>query len=134
MKLVIDANIVISILIKNGTNRQIFFSGKHSFYAPLALMDEVRRNIIGIQKKSGMEYTELSMLLETIMQKVIFIETKKYSALIRRALIISPDYKDFPYFALAMHLKCALWSNEKKLKKQGTVKVYNTEELILILD
>ncbi|MBI2152065.1 hypothetical protein HYU21_05030 [Candidatus Woesearchaeota archaeon] len=34
------------------------------------------------------------------------------------------------YFALALKLNCALWSNDKKLREQSEVKVYNTYELV----
>jgi len=46
------------------------------------------------------------------------------------AIKVCPDPKDVPYFALAMHLKCPLWSNDKQLKSQETVKVYATHELL----
>ena len=38
--------------------------------------------------------------------------------------------KDVLYFALALKLKCGIWSNDKKLKEQNKVKVYCTGELL----
>ena len=47
--------------------------------------------------------------------------------------MISPDEKDTAYFALALKLKCAIWSNDKKLKEQDKVTVYNTGELMKLI-
>ena len=48
-----------------------------------------------------------------------------------KARKISPDEKDTVYLALALKLRCGLWSNDKDLKeKQNSVQVYSTEELI----
>ena len=46
---------------------------------------------------------------------------------------ISPDINDTEYFALALKLKCSIWSNDKKLKKQNKVKVYSTEEIVRVI-
>ncbi len=37
---------------------------------------------------------------------------------------------DAPYFALALHLNCAIWSGDKALKGQLKVKVFNIKELV----
>lgn len=48
-----------------------------------------------------------------------------------KAKNISPDEKDMVYLALAMKLRCGLWSNDGDLKeKQDVIQVYSTEELI----
>jgi predicted nucleic acid-binding protein len=44
----------------------------------------------------------------------------------------SPDPDDAIYFAAALKLKCGIWSNDKKLKEQGEVKVYSTQDLVEI--
>lgn len=33
------------------------------------------------------------------------------------------------YFALALKLKCPIWSNDKKLKEQNIITIYHTHEL-----
>lgn len=44
-------------------------------------------------------------------------------------IIISPDPKDAPFFALALKLKGIIWSNEPRLKRQSKVKVFSTKEM-----
>ena len=45
-----------------------------------------------------------------------------------------PDEKDITYFALALYLRCPLWSNEKRLKEQKEVIVYATHELMKLFN
>ncbi len=42
---------------------------------------------------------------------------------------ISPDKDDVLYFALALRLDCAIWSNDKALKGQSVVAILNTKEV-----
>jgi len=42
---------------------------------------------------------------------------------------ISPDKDDVIYFALALKLNCAIWSNDKNLKEQNRIKIYSTSDL-----
>lgn len=57
---------------------------------------------------------------------------KRLKKFVLRAKEISPDKNDIAYFALALKLKCPIWTNDKKLKDQDEIKVYSTSELIEI--
>jgi len=62
---------------------------------------------------------------------LIDMTEKEIEPFIEKAEKISPDPKDVPYLALALKLRCNLWSNDRDLKeKQNTIQVYSTEELI----
>jgi len=52
---------------------------------------------------------------------------------VEKAEKLTPDLDDMTYFALALKLNCAIWSNDKKLKEQNKVEVYNTYELSKII-
>jgi len=70
-------------------------------------------------------------LFDIFERTLIFIPKEEIDAFIEKAEKISPDPKDVPYFALALKLRCSLWSNDKALKeKQDAVQVYSTQELI----
>ena len=56
---------------------------------------------------------------------------KKY---IEDAGKISPDDKDVMYFALALKLRCIIWSNDAKLKEQDKIIIYNTTEILGLLN
>lgn len=61
---------------------------------------------------------------------MILIPKEEIEPFIEEAEKISPDERDVLYFALALKLKCGIWSNDKKLKKQSKIKIYSTEELL----
>ncbi len=50
------------------------------------------------------------------------------------AEIISPDKNDALYFASALKMNSAIWSNDKKPKEQNKVKVCSAGELMRIKD
>ncbi|MBU4341532.1 MAG: hypothetical protein KJ928_02900 [Candidatus Altiarchaeota archaeon] len=77
-----------------------------------------------------MSDTELSEVLEDISLFVGVASLSEYEEFISRAKSISPDRDDIDIFALALSLNCAIWSNDKALKKQDVVKVYSTEEIL----
>ena len=58
------------------------------------------------------------------------VPEKEYFQFMKEAEKISPDFKDIHYFALALKLKCPIWSNDKRLKEQNQVKIVSTTELL----
>ena len=64
---------------------------------------------------------------------ITIVPEKDFLKYREKAEQICPDPKDVVYFALALYLGCAIWSNEKKLKEQDEIKVYATHDLIEFL-
>lgn len=128
MDLVIDSNILFAALIKESTTSEILF--KHTLYAPEFIFEEFRKYkeyLKGKTKRTGEEFGDLFDLFE---RNVILIPKEEIELSISEAEKISLDEKDVLYLALALKLKCGIWSNDKKLKAQKIVKVYSTEELL----
>jgi predicted nucleic acid-binding protein len=42
----------------------------------------------------------------------------------------SPDDKDVPYIALALHLDAAVWTDDRELGEQNVVEIYTTTEIV----
>jgi len=51
-------------------------------------------------------------------------------AFLEKAKELSPDPKDAVYFAVALKMGANIWSNDKRLKSQNTIKIVSTNELI----
>ncbi len=69
-----------------------------------------------------------------ILQDIItVVPEEEYFKFMKDAEKISPDPKDTMYFALALKLKCGVWSNDKKLKEQNSVNVYSTDQVKLLV-
>ena len=80
-----------------------------------------------------MDSRQLLTAINLISEKVKFVSAAEYNEFLSMAVEISPDKDAIDYFALALKLNCAIWSNDKKLKEQTKVKVYSTHELMNIL-
>ena len=129
MDLVIDSNILFAALLKDSGTSDILF--KHKLYAPEFIFEEFKKYKEYLKEKTHRSEEEFNELFDIFERTLIFIPKEEIDAFIEKAEKISPDPKDVPYFALALKLRCSLWSNDKALKeKQDAVQVYSTQELI----
>lgn len=132
MQLVVDANILFSALIKAGASRRIMLFSGHDLYAPEFTFEEFKKHLPELQKKTGLPREELLQNFETLLQlaeiKLVPFEEFKHKR--EFAAKISPDIGDVAYVALALHLQCPLWTQDKQLKKQNKVKVITTKEML----
>ena len=131
MELIIDANIVISALISwNGKTRDLIFLKDFSLFAPEYLFEEVEKYKTIILKKSKLDEESFNLALSLIFSKIKLIPFSEFKSLLNKAKDICPDPNDEEYLALALSKNIPIWSNDKKLKNQNKVKVYNTTELL----
>lgn len=129
MELVIDANIFFAALIKDGTTSDLLF--KHTLCAPEFIFEEFRKYKDELREKTKRTEESFNEFFAIMERNIIFVPKEKITAYIKDAEKISPDPKDVPYIALALKLRCALWSQDKALKQQKIIKIYSTEELLL---
>lgn len=129
--LVVDANIIIAGLLKNGLARKLLLSNNFKLSAPTLLQSEINRYLPSIVKKSGIKFDELQKLTHKIYTQIKFSDD--FFDWQQFAESIVPDENDSEYFALAFSLNIPLWSNDKKLKEQSIVQVISTHELLEIL-
>jgi len=131
MDLVVDANVLFSILIKSGKTEEIMLETELHLFCPEFIFEEFEKykdEILEKTKRTEKEYKDVFEIIKVKIKTIPNEETEKYMDEARR---ISPDKKDVDYFALALKMKCAIWSNDKPIKnKQNEVIVYNTEELV----
>ena len=130
MQIIIDANPIISMLIKPGKPLELLLREELSIVAPAFLFEEIENNLEIIVKKSKLTKEEVVVFLSIIKQLITIIPEEEFFKYKEKAENICPDVKDAVYFALALYLKCPIWSNEKILKRQDHVIVYATHELM----
>lgn len=133
MKLVVDTNIVISLLIKPSSLSDLFFYEDLELIAPTLLAEELQRNKGIIIQKSELPYQKLDDFLQLILLRITFISEQKFLGHIQAAEHCCPDPKDIVFFALCLAEHCPLWSHEKKLQQQTVVPVYDTPKVIEII-
>ncbi|MFH1072559.1 MAG: PIN domain-containing protein [Nanoarchaeota archaeon] len=131
MKVVVDANIFLSALISpGGKTCELIFSNELSLAAPEYLFEEFTRHQAEILKKSRLSKAEFAVALSLISSQIQFIPYAEFKDKIHQAEQITPDPNDTEYLALALRLKCPIWSNDKALKKQDAVKIFSTQEIL----
>lgn len=137
-RLVVDANIIIRMLIKpNGKNAAAFGLIPVPFYAPSWLEEEIEEKWdVLISPRTYVQNTnvlrnlweEIKLSLTFINDTDILLEFRMYAG--RKLAKADPD--DAPYFALALHLDCPIWTNDGPLSRAlgGVPTCYSTDELI----
>lgn len=132
-ELIIDANILMSALVAtSGKTYDLIFSERIKLFSPEFLLEEFENHKKEILEKSKLSDADFKLFLSLISAEIEFVSRTEFEKYIPNASEFTPDSDDTEYFALAMKLKCALWSNDKALKNQDKIKVYNTKELLEI--
>lgn len=129
MDFVIDANVLFSALIKDSFAYNLLFSGSFHLFTPEYIFTELEKHKEEILKKTERTTEEFFRLVETLKRRIAIIPLEELVPYVEEAEKLTFDPDDMAYFALALKLNCAIWSNDKKLKEQNKVKVYNTHEL-----
>lgn len=133
MDLVVDANILIAAIIKKSISYELLFREDFHLYAAEYIFIEIEEHKDEILKKTNKTEEDFYKFIETLKRIIILIPLEELVPYLDKAEKICPDPDDIIYFALALKLNYAIWSNDRDLKeKQNTIIVYTTKELILI--
>ncbi len=133
MPLVVDTNILISALLAKSTTYELIVTRGLELFVPEKSIEEINNNREELRNRMEVSETEFESVLILLIRQVEVIEREQYKKFEDKATEISPHLKDMPFFALAMSRKLPLWTNEKRLKNQKEVIVYNTKEIIEIV-
>ncbi|HLC86743.1 MAG TPA: PIN domain-containing protein [Candidatus Nanoarchaeia archaeon] len=127
MDIVIDANVLFAALIKEDSFAySLLFSDKFHLFTPEYIFTELEKHKEEILSKTKRTTEEFFRLVETLKRRIVIVSLEELVPFVKEAEKITPDHDDMAYFALALKLNCAIWSNDKKLKEQNKIKIYNT--------
>ncbi|MBC7129159.1 MAG: hypothetical protein H5T45_05460 [Thermoplasmatales archaeon] len=76
-----------------------------------------------------MKIPKILVVVSLLKRKIETVPKTDYEMWLDEARKIAPHFKDIPYFALALSLNAAIWSDEKAFKRQIKVKIFSTEKL-----
>jgi len=128
--LVIDINIIFAALIKDGLAYHLLFSNKFHLFTPEYVFVEFDKHKEEILEKAERTNEEFFQLLGILKRRINIIPLEELKDYVKKAEELTPDPDDMAYFALALKLKCPIWSNDKRLKEQNVIRIYSTEELL----
>ena len=138
MKLVIDTNVLIPALIKEGFMRDFIINQNYKFelISPAYVFSEIMKYKQYILKKARIDEKEFYSLLATLMKYVSVINPIYYNSFLDEAdKIIGHIHKsDVVFIATALAFSCAIWSDDKHFKMQDVIKVYTTDEVVELLE
>jgi predicted nucleic acid-binding protein len=130
MELVIDANILFSALIKDSFTSELLFEEELKLYTPEFIIDEFNKHEDLILQKTCRTREQFIEIMHCLKEVIKTIPEEGFSTSIKEAESISPDKDDVMYFALALKMKCGIWSNDKRLKEQSKLRVYSTKDIV----
>ncbi|PIV68430.1 MAG: hypothetical protein COS08_06710 [Euryarchaeota archaeon CG01_land_8_20_14_3_00_38_12] len=133
--LVVDANVIISCLLKKGTAFDAFLFNsilkKFQLFAPEFLWIEVRKHKKELLKETKLPSDEFDEVVEFFMEEITIVSSSQFLEFLPEAKkILSEHPKDVPYLALALKLKCPIFSGDKVLKQLSPVKVLSPSEVL----
>lgn len=130
MKLVIDNNILFSLMNPHSANSYIFDFLKIKFFAPEFILSELNEHKSECLRKSRLSEQEFEMRLNELKERIKFFKFLEYKIFLRKAKDFSKDPDDIDFLALALSTKSLIWSNDSHLKQQSLIRVFATSELL----
>ncbi len=132
MKIVIDTNVIISAIIRDGFSRRIIFDKDIELLTVSFTISEINKHKEEICKKADISEKEFRDLLFIIFKYISIVPIDIYSAYLREAEKLISDIDDAPFLACALYLDCPVWSDDRHFKMQNKIKILTTQDMINI--
>ena len=132
MRLVVDTNRVIAALIKDSISRRIILHLNAELITIPLLKEEILKHKQVVISKSGVNETELDLVLQKLYSKMIFLSEESIKKYRQEAIKIMDqiDPDDSQFIAVALATKADIWSDDKHFQQQKKIKVWKTKDLI----
>ena len=136
MKLVIDANVVISALIADSKTRELIVTLDPDLLTPAFVHDEIENYEDLIVEKSGMKPDRVTQFIKLLFQYIDVVPASEFYPAIESAdeAIGDTDPDDVLYLACAIACDAAIWSDDSDFDGQDLVETYSTIEVINSFD
>ena len=132
MKLVIDANVVISAIIADSKTRERIVTLEPELLTPAFVHDEIENYEGLIVEKSGMEPDRVSQFIDLLFQYIEVVPADGFYPAIEEAddAIGDTDPDDVLYLACAFASDAAIWSDDSDFDEQHLVETHTTSDVI----
>lgn len=130
MRLVLDNNILFTLIKPDSVSSYLFASVNCEFIAPDFIKEELDKYKKECMSKSKLSEHEFEIRKRNIEKSIRFFEESEYENFLVKAVNNLGDPKDSPYLALALATESKIWSNDQHLKHQSLVKVFKTKDMI----
>lgn len=124
MKVVVDANVLIGALLRDGAVRHRVFTSQRTLCAPSFLREELARHLDQLAKRAQIERGPLEDLLSSLFEEVRWIADGRVDDRLEQAdkALGEVDSKDVAYLACAPAIDAvAIWSFDTDFDEQDLV-------------
>ena len=134
MRLVVDANIIISALIRDSVIRGILTRGSFEFLAPDFIIEEIYKHEKYICEKSGLAKEDFELLLSFIIENIRIMPKKEYEKFFEEAGQLIKDLDDVPFVAVALASQVdGIWSDDQHFLAQNKISIFKTKDMINLM-
>jgi len=132
MRLVVDANVVISALIADSKTRELIVTLEPNLLTPAFVYDEIENYEDLIAEKSGMTRQRVQQFVDLLFQYIEVVPVTEFHPCIEEATdaIGEVDPDDVLYVACALANDAAIWSDDSDFEEQAVVETYSTSAVI----
>ena len=136
MKLVVDANVVISALIADSKTRELVVTLKPELLTPEVIHGEIGNHEALIVEKSGMDADRVQQFIDLLFQYIETVPASEFYPYIEEAeeAIGDIDPDDVLYVACALAREAGVWSDDSDFDEQDFVPVFTTGEVVESFD
>lgn len=136
MKLVVDANVVISALIADSKTRELIVTLEPELMTPEVVHVEIGNYEDLIVEKSGMDADRVQQFMDLLFQYIETVPASEFYPYIEEAeeAIGDTDPDDVLYVACALARDAGVWSDDSDFDEQDLVPVFTTSEVIESFD
>ena len=129
--LIIDTNVMISALIKNGLTREILTDFNMNFIFPEQGLGEIYFYKSEIIRKAKINERKFDVLLLRLLKYIRLIPTEIFIDFREEAdkIMSKIDRDDVVFIACALAFNCSIWSDDKHFQKQKEIKVFTTKDI-----
>ncbi len=128
MRLIVDANVLFSAMLREGLTRRLYFDRRLVLFAPRFMLKEFGKYAEELQKRSRLPKKEFAELGKMLLARIRWIPDEEILPFIPAAKHLCTDEKDAPYLACALAVDADLWSRDRDLR-QPRVNIWETSEL-----
>ena len=132
MKLVVDANVVLSALTADSKTRELVVTLDPDLLTPVFVHDEIESYEELIVEKSGMDPDRVAQFVDLLFQYIEVVPVDEFQSAIEEAdaAIGDTDPDDVLYLACAIAHDVAVWSDDSDFDEQDVVEAYSASDVI----
>ncbi len=135
MRLVVDVNVVLSVLIRDSATRKMILESDNDLFFPEQSVRKIIKYKQLIMEKSGLSEKELLSILSRLFAHIRLVPSeeviKKWGE--AKGIMEHIDEEDVVFIATALSKgDSAVWSDDTDFDRQSKIKVLKTKDMVRI--